>query len=169
MDIRLLTAADIPVLRALAIKIFRDTFSDQNTPETMDAFIEQDYSVASFQREFEQHHAWCYMISEGERPVGYIRLRENPEVEHLLGANTLELQRIYVDHDFHGRKVGDQLMQFSIDRAREMKRDWLWLGVWELNPRAQRFYEKWGFEKFSEHIFRMGEEEQTDWLYKLKL
>lgn len=109
------------------------------------------------------------MISDGDRPVGYIRLRENPEVEHLLGTNTLELQRIYVDHDFHGRKVGDKLMQFSIDIARDMKKQWLWLGVWELNPRAQRFYEKWGFVKFSEHIFRMGQEEQTDWLYKLEL
>ncbi len=38
----------------------------------------------------------------------------------------------------------------------------IWLGVWEENPKAIRFYEKNGFVPFSRHIFKMGDEEQTD-------
>ena len=60
-------------------------------------------------------------------------------------------------------------MQLAIDIATEGKFDWIWLGVWEFNPRAQKFYQKWGFEKFSEHAFYMGEEKQTDWLMRKAL
>jgi ribosomal protein S18 acetylase RimI-like enzyme len=45
----------------------------------------------------------------------------------------------------------------------------MWLGVWEKNFRAQKFYEKWGFEKFSEHVFLMGDDPQIDWLLKKPL
>ncbi|MEY3918157.1 MAG: Protease synthase and sporulation negative regulatory protein 1, partial [Bacteroidota bacterium] len=46
---------------------------------------------------------------------------------------------------------------------------YIWLGVWEHNPRAIRFYEKQGFVKFDQHIFQLGDDEQTDILMKLSL
>jgi ribosomal protein S18 acetylase RimI-like enzyme len=61
------------------------------------------------------------------------------------------------------------LMQHALNLAADLKVDWIWLGVWEKNPKAQKFYEQWGFERFSEHIFQMGEESQTDWLMKKKI
>lgn len=167
MTIRELTPADIPELRALAIKIFRDTFTELNTPENLEAFLERDYSIEAFEREFKEADSRYFFISE-EKPIGYLRLRSNPEVEHLLGTNTIEVHRLYVDKNFHGKKVGDQLMQLAIDTAAAGKFDWIWLGVWSENPRAQRFYEKWGFERFSEHAFFMGDERQTDFLLKRK-
>jgi ribosomal protein S18 acetylase RimI-like enzyme len=44
-----------------------------------------------------------------------------------------------------------------------------WLGVWEDNHRAIRFYEKNGFEKFDSHPFILGESKQTDLLMKLRI
>jgi ribosomal protein S18 acetylase RimI-like enzyme len=164
-----ITEADIPELRALAIRVANDTFGHLNTPAAMQAFLERDYSIDSFKREFKEPDSRYFFIYDGDKTAGYLRLRKTQEVEHLLGANTIEIHRIYVDHAYHGKKVGDQLMQFAIDIAKESKRDWIWLGVWEGNPRAQRFYEKWGFEKFSEHDFYMGEERQTDWLLRKKI
>lgn len=169
MTIRELTAADIPQLRPLAIKIFRDTFTPLNTPEAMEAAVEKEYNIEGFEKEFEEPGQHYYFVCDGERPVGYLRLRKNPEVDHLLGTNNIELQRIYVDHDYHGQKVGDKLMQLAIDVGIKLKHDWIWLGVWEHNPRAIRFYQKWGFEKFSEHPFYMGVERQTDWLMRRAL
>jgi ribosomal protein S18 acetylase RimI-like enzyme len=169
VTIRELTTADIPQLRALAIKIFRDTFTQLNTPEAMEGFIAKDYTVENFEKEFGEAGSSTFFICDESKPIGYLRLRRNPEVDHLLGTNNIEIQRIYVDQDYHGRKVGDQLMQFSIDIATKNNHDWIWLGVWEHNPRAQRFYQKWGFEKFSEHDFYMGEERQTDWLMRRSL
>jgi hypothetical protein len=41
--------------------------------------------------------------------------------------------------------------------------------VWEKNFKAQQFYSRWGFERFSEHTFWMGDDPQVDWLLKKKL
>jgi diamine N-acetyltransferase len=169
MTIRELTVADIPALRDLAIKIYRDTFTDQNTPESMEAFLERDYSIESFQKEFAEPGSRYFFISDGTRPAGYLRMRRNTEADHILGSNNIELHRIYIEKDYHGQRVGHELMQLAIDIATQGNYEWLWLGVWEHNPRAQRFYEKWGFEKFSEHIFHMGDEKQTDWLLRKEI
>jgi ribosomal protein S18 acetylase RimI-like enzyme len=166
VTIRELTIADVPELRALAIKIFSDTFTHLNTPQAMEGFISTDYTVEKFEKEFTEIGSKYFFICDGDKAIGYLKLRRNSEVDHYLGSNNIELQRIYVDHAYHGQKVGDRLMQLAIDTAKENNYEWIWLGVWEHNPRAQRFYQKWGFEKFSEHDFYMGEERQTDWLMK---
>ncbi|MEJ0033174.1 MAG: N-acetyltransferase [Bacteroidota bacterium] len=170
MIIRELTAADLPELLSLAIKIFRDTFTLDNTPEAMEGFIASDYTIEKFTREFyEPGSKYFFVCDDDGKAIAYMRVRKNPEADHFLGSNNIEIQRLYVDHAWHGRKIADQLMHLAIDIAKENKHDWIWLGVWEHNPRAQRFYQKWGFERFSEHDFYMGEERQTDWLMKKDL
>jgi ribosomal protein S18 acetylase RimI-like enzyme len=169
MIIRALSEKDIPQLRELAIRIYRDTFSVSNTPENMDAFIAKDYSIESFQKEFREEGSSYFFALHNDIPAGYLRLRKNPEAESHLGPNTIELQRLYVDVNFQGMKVGSALMQHALDIAKSLKVDWIWLGVWEHNPKAQKFYSKWGFERFAEHVFYMGDEAQTDWLLKRKI
>jgi ribosomal protein S18 acetylase RimI-like enzyme len=176
VTIRELTTTDIPELIALATKIFRDTFTHLNTPEAMEGFISKDYTFENFQHELNEPDSKYFFACDDEgRAIGYMRLRRNSEVDHLIGDNNIEIQRIYVDQAYQGtpapggRKVADQFMELAIDIAKEKKHDWIWLGVWEHNPRAQRFYGKWGFERFSEHDFYMGEEKQTDWLMKKDL
>lgn len=39
---------------------------------------------------------------------------------------------------------------------------YIWLGVWEHNSKAMRFYQKNGFYRISEHSFFVGDDEQTD-------
>lgn len=74
-----------------------------------------------------------------------------------------------MDVNYQGKKVGSALMRFALDYARAQNLEWIWLGVWENNHRAQEFYAHWGFERFSEHIFMMGPDPQTDWLMRFRL
>jgi ribosomal protein S18 acetylase RimI-like enzyme len=60
--------------------------------------------------------------------------------------------------------VGKALMAKCMEIASESEKDLVWLGVWEQNVRAIRFYSHWGFRKFSEHVFMLGDDRQTDWL-----
>lgn len=53
--------------------------------------------------------------------------------------------------------------------AKDIKADYVWLGVWEENPRAISFYRKNSFVEFDKHIFVLGDDEQTDILMKLEL
>jgi ribosomal protein S18 acetylase RimI-like enzyme len=71
--------------------------------------------------------------------------------------------------EFHGKKDGQILYDKAIELAREKNVEYVWLGVWEQNPRAIRFYKKNGFVAFDKHIFKLGNDEQTDVMMKLKL
>ncbi|MEX1301581.1 MAG: GNAT family N-acetyltransferase, partial [Desulfotignum sp.] len=80
--------------------------------------------------------------------------------------NTLEIERIYVLKEFHGKTVGQQLYEKAMEIAKEKSVTYVWLGVWEKNSKAIRFYEKNGFKAFDTHIFRLGNDKQTDILMK---
>jgi ribosomal protein S18 acetylase RimI-like enzyme len=71
--------------------------------------------------------------------------------------------------NYHGKQIGQMLYDQAIQAAREKNADYIWLGVWEENPRAISFYRKNGFVEFDKHIFKLGDDEQTDIMMKLKL
>ena len=78
-------------------------------------------------------------------------------------------QRIYILKEYQSRGLGKKLFEFSLEKAKEKNVEWVWLGVWEKNYKAQNFYKKFGFEKFSEHIFEVGDKKDCDWLLRKKL
>jgi ribosomal protein S18 acetylase RimI-like enzyme len=87
----------------------------------------------------------------------------------LNSTKTIEIERIYSTQEYIGKKAGKSLMEACLDVAREQDCETIWLGVWEHNPRAIAFYEKWGFEKFGSHPFLLGTDLQTDLLMKKNL
>ena len=78
----------------------------------------------------------------------------------------MEIERIYVKSSHHGKKVGQLLYSKALDIAFLKDKKYIWLGVWEENKRAVNFYKKNGFEEFDKHIFRLGNDEQTDLMMK---
>lgn len=169
IEIKEATLQDIPAMRTVAISSYADTFSASNTPENMEAFFKSAYSLDAFVKEFHEPNSRIYLAWETDQLVGFARMRECDEVKSLLGDNTVELQRIYVLTSAQGKSVGRLLMEAALAFAIQRKYDWIWLGVWEQNFKAQRFYKAWGFEKFSEHTFWMGDDPQVDWLLRRKL
>ncbi len=168
IEIRTARREDLPELRRVAIETQMDTFAAFNTPENMEAFIRDVYSPERFEQELDEKDSICYLAWEGDELAGFARLRVTDEAAAHLGNNSIELQRIYVSTKFQGQQVGKQLMLKSLEYARNGKFDWIWLGVWERNFKAQAIYAKWGFERFSEHTFWMGSDPQTDWLLRLR-
>lgn len=134
----------------------------------MNAYLQQAYSLEKLLLELDEPGARNYLAFQDNRLAGFMRLRRTSEVEHLLGQNTIELQRLYVDTSLKGKGIGGLMMQEALDYAQSAGFEWIWLGVWERNFAAQKFYRKWGFERFSEHVFQMGYDPQTDWLLRRK-
>ncbi|MDB1969286.1 MAG: GNAT family N-acetyltransferase [Clostridium sp.] len=81
----------------------------------------------------------------------------------------MEVQRIYVLQGYKGKIIGKILMQKSIEIGRNSGLNYIWLGVWENNISAIKFYERQGFIKFDTHVFKLSDDEQTDNLMKLAL
>ncbi|PWT97138.1 MAG: GNAT family N-acetyltransferase [Bacteroidetes bacterium] len=166
LEIRFAGNDDVAAIASISLKTFFDTFAEYNTPENMDSFMNDHFSETRLSYELEDPSN-IFLIAEIEkRLVGYAKLSESPNPNGLDGVSSIEICRIYSIKDMIGKGVGKSLMQKSIDIARERNKKVIWLGVWEHNPKAVEFYTKWGFERFGEHPFILGDDIQTDWLMK---
>jgi ribosomal protein S18 acetylase RimI-like enzyme len=151
-------------VRRIGREVYRETFAPFNTEANMRAYLDEAYNLPALQAAWAEPGAVCFLSWDGDEPTGFMHLRNNNEAEPQLGSRTLELQRLYLRKPWQGVGVGNRFMDVALAEARSRGVEWIWLGVWERNFRAQAFYKKWGFEKFGEHIFQMGDDPQTDWL-----
>ena len=61
------------------------------------------------------------------------------------------------------------MLNFAFELAGQNQHSFVWLGVWEHNYNAIRFYERIGFERCGSHDFMLGNDKQTDILLKKEL
>ena len=167
--IRYATIPDAELVADLSRKTFYETFGTHNTKENMDKFMKEQFTRESLIKEVSEPGNIFLLAMNEEKPVGYVRMREGEKYPEFGDRDSLEIARIYVVNKFIGTGVGKLMMQKCISLAKEIKKDIIWLGVWEKNKRAISFYTKWRFEKFAEHPFLLGDEVQTDWLMKKEI
>ena len=163
LTIRLAIRADLPALTELAARTFYDAFVATNTPENMQAYMSQAFTVQQFTDEWEDARAMFYVAELDEQLVGYAKLFRAVPPECVNETNAVELSRLYVVQHCHGHGVAPALMEHCFKAARREKFKAMFLGVWEHNPRAQAFYCKHGFARAGEHVFLMGDDPQIDW------
>jgi ribosomal protein S18 acetylase RimI-like enzyme len=167
--IRTATSADAARLSRLAATTFRDTFEAENTLEDMERYLAEAFTPEQQAAEIADSDSTILVAehdlsSNNVELVGYAHLASESTPEAVLGPAPLELKRLYVARAWHGRGVGQALMNAVLNAARARGAKTLWLGVWERNPRAVAFYEKYGFTRVGEHSFILGSDVQTDWV-----
>lgn len=171
VELRRATLADAETLARIGRQSFHEAFADHpaNDPDDMRIYMNQAFSVETILEDL-RDAATVYFIAEiaGEA-VGYAKLKIDSREECVAGKRPLELCRLYALDRFIGRGIGRALMLQCFDFARENGHDTFWLGVWEFNFRAQKFYAKFGFEKCGEHVFQLGSDPQTDWIMQRKI
>ncbi len=164
VSIRKATKEDLPALRNLAIKTYLDSFGEMNTKKDMDLYLEEAFNQKKIETEFSEPDSIFFLAFLNDEVVGYARIRNNQEEFQDDGA--LEIHRVYAANHVIGKGVGKALLSYCLDYAKKIGKQSVWLGVWEKNERALRFYKKNGFVKFGQHAFRMGTDLQNDLLMK---
>ncbi len=167
--IRQATTSDLDILCQLGKETFHETFAESNTAENMSKYLEINFTDEKVKTELNNPDSIFFIAWEGSEAVGYLKLNFGMAQTEPHDENALEIERIYVKSVYHGKKVGQLLYEKALEIAVMKKSSYLWLGVWEENARAIRFYEKNEFVAFDKHIFRMGEDEQTDIMMKKRL
>ncbi|WP_238430088.1 GNAT family N-acetyltransferase [Chitinophaga agri] len=163
------TAADWQTIRDLARATFFETFAAGNTEADMAEYLEETFNDTKVQSELQVADSQFYIAWDDKTPVGYLKVNTGPAQTALQDADSLEIERIYVKSSHHGKKVGQVLYEKALEVARHQQKKYIWLGVWEENPRAIRFYEKNGFVAFDKHIFKVGTDEQIDIMMRKEL
>ncbi len=168
IEISRANASDAVEIHQLAIKTFVDTFGMQNRKEDMDKYVAGEMSLEKLTDELKNEANYFFIVHYNGKLVGYSKMRVNSEPD-IVAIHPIELERIYVLEQYQGLKAGAALMEYCLDFARANNHDVLWLGVWELNHKAVKFYKSRGFELCGSHPFLLGDDMQTDVLMRKKL
>lgn len=165
-DIRIekCTEAELSPLRDLAMLTFRATYAAQNTEEVMAEYLQQAFNELQLRAELNHPESEFYVLKRGTDWLGYIKLNEGSAQTEAREDNALEIERIYVHPQYQGRGLGKRLLWEALSIARQKRKERIWLGVWEHNPKAIQFYIAQGFVRSGTHVFRIGGEDQTDWV-----
>jgi len=166
---RIALREDAAALAALSEKTFRQTFDKDNSPEDMALFVAKYYGEEKQLAEILDPRRRIVLATAGDALIGYYHLSQSQPDLAILGPKPIELLRIYVDVDWHGKGVAHYLMKNAVEKSRAEGFQTLWLGVWENNFRAQAFYKKWKFVETGSHVFVLGTDRQRDLLFSKNL
>jgi ribosomal protein S18 acetylase RimI-like enzyme len=156
-------------LQKIGKTTFAETFAAHNTKEDLDKYLDESFSNEKLSSELNSPHSSFYFAEIDNNVVGYLKINFGASQTELKDNKAVEIERIYVLQAYHGKKIGQLLFNKAIEIAKEHKANYVWLGVWEENHRALQFYKKNGFVPFDTHIFKLGNDEQTDIMMKLVL
>ena len=166
IHIRQAAPDDAELLTELSHKTFWDAFAHhpKNAPGDLAHYMRQAFSLEQITKELTDENN-LFLLAEIEGTLGgYAKLIFDNIEPGITAEKPVELSRLYSHQKFLGKGVGQALMDACFERASGAGCDVIWLGVWEYNPRAQRFYEKHGFYEVGKHTFQLGSDPQTDLL-----
>lgn len=169
VSIEKINMPELARLQQIGRQTFFETFSATNTEENMNKYLAEGFAAEKLNAELNDPCSAFYFAMCDDQVIGYLKLNFGSAQTDLKDSNAVEIERIYVLQHFHGKQVGQLLYEKAVEAAQQADADYIWLGVWEENPRAIRFYEKNGFVAFDKHIFRLGDDEQTDIMMKRQL
>lgn len=169
IEIKKASLSDIDILQKIGKQTFIETFAAVNTPENMANYLEESFNTNQLTTELNNPDSQFYLAILENEVIGYLKINFGKAQTESINDNALEIHRIYVLQQFHGKKIGQLFVDKVLEIVNEYPAEYIWLGVWEENHRAIAFYTKNGFAEFDKHIFTLGDDVQTDLLMKLQL
>lgn len=158
------TEQDARALAELAEKTFRDTYTQFNTRENMDAHCSKSFGEEIQRAEIRDARRESWLGEIDGKLVGFAQLIVDKPCPSVPGKRGSEILRFYVDASQHGKGVAYRMMDELAARSTELGAELLWLCVWDQNAHATAFYERCQFEKVGTTTFKLGAEVQSDFV-----
>jgi len=163
------TLENLDDLIAISIDTFREAFEAYNNPQDFSEYMNSAFSRDSISMQLQNPDSEFYFIYQDSLLIAYIKINFGNAQSETINKDAMELERIYILPKFIGLGYGKIIINKIKEMARLKPTSFLWLGVWDQNEAAIRFYQRHGFQKFDEHSFYLGKDKQTDWLMKFEL
>ncbi|WP_285766094.1 GNAT family N-acetyltransferase [Peribacillus sp. SI8-4] len=121
-------------------------------------FKEYDYEAvkAGFQSLIQNERFIFLLLEEDEAALGYawIELREYPDTPFKKGYDSVYLHQISIGDAKRNKGYGCSLMKKVEEIASEKGVDVLELDYWSANLAAKEFYQKQGFKRYREFVYK---------------
>ena len=103
-------------------------------------YINSQYNLNHVTQELDAENTDYFFIKYNTKTIGILRL------VHQKAESTTKLHRLYLDQDYQGLGLGQQLMQLSEDLAKANQSTSIWLEAMDTQLQALNFYKKSGFK-----------------------
>ncbi len=158
--IRRATPDDAPALSHISARTFTETFGHLYPDEDLQAFLEENYSLAATTRLLADDGFATWLLEqeggEGRQPVGYAVAGRCGLPHADVQPGDGELKRLYVLPALQNGGWGTRMFQAALDWLERDGPRTVWISVWSENIGAQRFYQRHGFGKVGEYEFPVG-------------
>jgi len=158
------TPADASALVALGRETFTATFGHLYPPEDLQTFLEEAHNPETIRTRLADPARRYRVAQAAGQMVGFCHLAPLKLPLHDQPAPALELSQLYVLPDWLGAGIGPALMDWALEQARGAGVRSLVLSVYSENYRAQRFYQRYGFEKYADYEFHVGRVVDAEYL-----
>jgi diamine N-acetyltransferase len=145
------------IIGTIGKKSFRRAFEHLfNLKEDLLEYLENTYCAVKLANSI-RHEDNVYLLAfiDGE-PAGFAKIKKYSLNEHIESISQMELQKIYVLQEYHGKGIGTALLKEVNNVAKEVYPDYIWLDTHISNENAIRLYEKNGFKKIGRYFFTIG-------------
>lgn len=132
------TELEIPQIRALADRIWRACYLQMIGQAQVDYMLEWMYSPREIRRQLSAGVDW-WMVNLDGSSIGYLSWTWDP------GAREFELNKLYLAPEFHGRGVGQRMLDHVKSTARALEAGSVRLRVNKANATALAAYRRAGF------------------------
>ena len=163
------TPRDAEAVARIGRETFYETWRPVNTEEDLQQYIAKAFDPGKIEADLADENNTFLLARHDDLVVGYAKMRRDRTCDAFGTEKVIEIERIYVSCNYHGKKFGKMLMDECIAIANSEGFAWLWLGVNIDNARAIAFYQRYGFEIFGTKQFRLGDAVDDDYLMRLKL
>ncbi len=164
IEIRKAIATDAKLISVLGTVSFYEAYFEQDSAHDLANYIHESFESEKICAEISDKNVAFFIIYLNEKAVGYAKMREDSKVDCIKNENSIELQRIYIIERVYGKGIGEHLLKHCLETAKTRGFETLWLGVWEENERAQKFYAKHDFKRVGEITFPYGESVGTNFV-----
>lgn len=169
LTIRKADLSDINLISALGITTCYEAYFELDPSKDLADYCINFFSLEEIKNELNDINS-TYLIAEYKgNAVGFVKLREGKNVDCLQDKNAIEVQRIYLLEKVKGKGFGKLLIDKSIEIGREKGYEMLWLGVWDQNIEAQKFYEKIGMKNVGLTDFSDGKNKFINFVFAKEL
>lgn len=151
------TAEDYKTIVAIGKVSVEEAHRDSTSAENLNEYLGKNYNDNAIREELNDLNNIYHIISFNKNPVGFSKIILNARHPDIEAENVTMLDRIYLLKDFHGLKLGIELLNFNIELVKHNNQSGIWLYTWVGNKRAVNFYLKAGYKIIGSHKFYVTE------------
>lgn len=150
---------DVDCLSEFACRTYVDAFGHSFQPEDLQTHLDTHLSPESFKRILERDTV--LIVEMNHHLVGFCQFGLATGYTEAGQDSEGLIERMYVGKEYQNQGVGSLLMKVVLDQMRQEKVTRVFLDVWEHNPGAIRFYQRFGFEVIGRQKFVVSSGAET--------